>query len=133
MKIVFDIVYSLRTLQSFMEACDMTDRGKKQFSQTYTLTFEMEEGTEVTKEGVDEMMSETKKSIEQNKGNVVFIGFRSLRIQSIYIKEGIQTISNGQGWCLFKDLLEKLGYEVTTTKNMEVTSAKFILQPDIHM
>lgn len=131
MDIHFDLIYGHKRMQSLMRALDLTDKDKKLFGSCYTLTFDAKE--KLLKEEIEEVIEAVKESLIGAGAEIAFIGFRSLTIEAVYIRENIQTISNGEKWGLFKDVLEQLGYTVTTSSNMCVTSARFSKQPDFHM
>ena len=75
---------------------------------------------------VFEVLKSFLKAYEENKKQVVFLGLRSMDDKPVenfehYFMKGVQTISNGHKFGLFRDLLKGLGYHVEVDENMRVT------------
>jgi hypothetical protein len=133
-EITVDIISGNFLTNQFMHLVDCFESGKilgnpRQLKITLELT---QDGDEIKL--VDNFIHNLKSGLETDsdmfvKEVVSFIGIReidSIKNTSIpfYIKPGIQTISNGQKYYLFSKLLEQLGYEVTTSDQMYVLTAK---------
>lgn len=124
MKVILDIFEGDATLNSFMHSCDVFKKGKQ-----------LANGCQLEIEGepnVDKLTDTIKSAFEQNKRNVVFISVREVDGKLVnhypqYLKSGVQTISDGQKFGLFKDMLAQIGYEVKTNKHVVVEEAKLIL------
>lgn len=82
------------------------------------------------KPNLEKLCENLRAAWEEQGGYVVFAGINSINgIKSkghpVYFKEEVQSLSmvqnNDLGWGLFKEILEKLGYEVETDQTMHVT------------
>lgn len=133
MKLYFDVIAGHKHINAFMVACDVFDGGKKQLGVHYLITSTVEDDVVVSKEWADNIINVMKGGFESQSYNVSFIGFRSLSVDSTYIRQETQSISNGERWILFKNMLEGLGYTCTTTEYMTVLSAKYSRQPKVHI
>lgn len=135
---IVDMIYGDAMQNKFMHAADVFEAGKILGSH---------ERIKVRAEALDEdaknaflnnLIQSIKSALESEQKVVSFIAIReinliispeethSIKNTSIepYIKPNVQTISNGQQYSLFSDLLNKLGYEVTTSEYMHVLTAK---------
>lgn len=133
MTIIFDMFYGDKRLNEFMHAFDAFESGK-QLATYHPFKIEItpkmgEEGK--VKENIpkifDHLMENTAKEY-----NLVFLSIRSVddvptNEYPIYLKEGVQTISDGEKWGIFHKMLKRLGYDVKHSKRMEVTEAKLIV------
>lgn len=81
-------------------------------------------------ESLTDILNTIKDGLEKGKQNVIFIGIRSVDNKLpenpvVYIKLGVQTISNGENFTLFRNILLKLGYDVQTNEYMTVLSVSY--------
>lgn len=125
MKLYFDVIYSNKLLNDLMIAMDLFDQGKKNLGDVKQVVITISQEI-VHKHQIDQLIRGMVRIWSEEGKNIVFIGYRSLEFSSIHIKPGIQTISDGNKYGLFKDILTTLGYKVETTDIMEVISAIFI-------
>jgi hypothetical protein len=120
-----NIISGPRMQNDLMHGMDIFEKGKQLGKYNcYTLTFNTEDGTLPEPETMVKVMKE---GLEATDQNVIFIAIDSIGGQKVsdpkaYIKPDVNAISDGSSWFLFKDLLVKLGYEVTTDDHMCVTS-----------
>lgn len=128
MKLYFDVIYGNRQLNEFMVACDVFDGGKKQLGSWNVITIDTTDDYTLDEYHIHRTLEALREGFEKEGRNVSFIGFRSGKIDATYVKEGIQTISSGEHFQLFRDCLVKMKYEPTTDQYMQVTGAKYIPQ-----
>ena len=126
-KVVLDILYRNKManmVNRLMHIGDVFEKGK-QFVQFVEVSFVVERI-----EPLEEVVKKIKKNVE-SKGHVVFVGIRSIggvrpEKAIVYFDPEIQTLSmiedNTLKRCLFKDLLEHLGYKVEVDQSMHVTN-----------
>jgi hypothetical protein len=123
-EVVLDIFYGTKEakgINELMHALDVFEAGKR------LALFER-----LTVSGnpdVNKLPDNIKKSYEKAGGYVLFVAVRTIdgkkpKKLSAWFQDGIQSISDGNKWGLFKDLLEQLGYEVGTDEHMRVTTIK---------
>jgi hypothetical protein len=103
----------------FMHSADVFEGGK-QFATYMQLTV-------TGNPDLDKLCERIKDSFEQIGGYIIFAGIKSIdgvRVDKprAYFKEGVQTISNGHQFGLFRDKLITLGYTPETNKHMMVTA-----------
>ena len=133
MKIAFDCFYGDKKLNQFMHACDVFETGKQlaQFK-PFETTLTLEEGKETLS---DEEIEKVYNLLWEQTGkeyNLVFLAIRSVddvktnRFKP-FIKEGVQTLSDGKGWGMFNEMLERIGYDVEVSQFMQVTEAKLVI------
>ena len=118
-KIKVDIISQDRKMNVLMRAFDVFEESKK-FGTPWAIEIEYKPGR---KPNYKQLLKKTQKSIEQMDHLVFFIGFRNVKDAPSFVAPGINQISNGTHFMLFKDLLNMLGYEAETDQNMKVTSA----------
>jgi len=134
MKIIkIDVFYASETVKwmdEFMHAADVFEPGKR-------LALYMRMRCVSKKEAVNlrELCLSVSKAIKESGGCVYFIGVYDVDGVRVhphsFIMPGIQTLSflddNGEstGFSLFNDVLEQIGYTVTTTKQMEVVDVNY--------
>lgn len=124
MKITFETLLGDGTMNNFMHAGDVFEPGK-QLAEIKILTLTVEEPTNVLK-----ILETLWEGFKANQINGVFCAISAIDEVSnteypIFFKEGVQTISNGSTYCLFKDLLQHMGYDCETDQYMHVTSIKY--------
>lgn len=122
MNIEVVIVSGNKMQDEFMHAADVFEPGKK-LGESFTLKVT---GKNI---GISILTHNLKVALESEKQNVWFIALskvagRTPKKKYEIITPGIQTISNGNNWCLFKDVLAKIGFEVETDERMHVTKLK---------
>jgi hypothetical protein len=116
-----DAIFGDKNLNEFMHAVDMFEEGK-QLAEYCPLVITA--NSEVNLENVVENM---RKSLDSAGMNVVFVALKSVdgnKSEDIkaFIKPNVQTLSSGKKFGLFKDHLERIGYQVETDKYMHVLS-----------
>lgn len=120
--IILDVICGDKFTNDFMHYADVFEPGK-QLGTYHNITIKGE-GIKIA-----DICSNMKKALEKVGQNVTFIGISSINGRKLlnpmgYIKPKVQTISDGKNWCLFKSILEQLGYEVTTSEQMHVEIVK---------
>jgi len=128
MKVTLDIFEGDSTLNAFMHASDVFEKGK-QLAEASQLEFDIEVDGEPD---MDKIIENVKTVYETNKRNVIFLSIREVDGKKVnhyplYLKAGVQSISDGHKFGLFKDWLEHIGYETRTNEFMVVEEAKLIL------
>lgn len=105
---------------NFMHAVDVFEEGKH-----LARLFQME----VTgNPNLDKLCENIKNVYEKaSEGYVLFVAIRSIdnircKESQIFLKEGIQSISNGYKWSLFRNILLDMGYNPKTNEHMIVES-----------
>ena len=63
------------------------------------------------------------KGYKMKKHSVWFVGFPKLVDSPIFIEPGINTISDGRKWCIFAELLDRMGYDTITDERRCVMAA----------
>lgn len=118
--IILDVIHGEDKLNKFMHACDMFEDGKQLGEH---MRFEVKGNPDLDKLSVN-----MKELFEKADRNVSFVGIRTIdgvRVEpKAYFRPNTQSISDGHNFGLFKEMLEQLGYQVETTKFMQVTSVK---------
>ena len=122
MKIIVDTFIGDGKINSMMHACDVFENGK----QLATYSQVAVTGNDSIK--LDELVDNLKNAYEQAGSNVVFINIRSIDGKfnskyTPYIKHNVQTISTGNEYGLFDDMLRVVGYDVTTDEHRHVLTA----------
>jgi hypothetical protein len=121
--IILDVICGdkmMKLQNNFMHACDVFEKGKH-LGQHLQL--------EATgNPNMEKLCENVKNAYEQaSEGYVLFIAIRTIdgerckEPQAIFNK-GIQTISDGSNFGLFKNILKQLGYEAETNEYMMVES-----------
>ena len=126
MKIILDVIAGDKMRDKLMHSADLFEQGKILGEHN---TFEVN-GTKKIK--INEVTTNVAKAFEEG-GNLVvsFVGIRSIdgkpvKDAMVYLKPGVQSISDGHNWDIFKKLLNGLGYtKVETTEYMQVTSVNW--------
>lgn len=127
MEIILDVIsYGDRRQNEFMKACDVFEPGK--FLGAYSQM-------KVAGDTVDiaNLPTNISKAIEAAGGYALFVSVASIRsaddidveFPEPYFKKGVQTISDGKSFGLFKDCLEQIGYKVETDQYMHVTNVSY--------
>lgn len=122
MQIEFDILHGNKKLNHALHAWDLFEEGKQLFQ------FKRLQVTcDKTVDELPDLITKLKETISQEE-NVIFISIRSVdrKINSTippYIQQGVQTVSDGGKFDLFKNILEQLGYTVTTNEFVMVLTA----------
>lgn len=134
MTIEFDMFYGDKMQNDFMHACDVFERGKQlgtfsPFSMELTIEVGKEEKV---RENIQKIFDHFVEATKE-KYNLIFVSIRKIDGEPTnefqpYLKEGVQTISNGHGYGMFHEMLKKIGYEVEHSQYMEVTEAKLIIE-----
>lgn len=118
--IILDVIHGDHKLNAFMHASDVFEDGKQLGEH---MTFEVK-GTP----DLDKLCVNMKELFEKADRNVSFVAIRTIdgvRVEpKAYFRLNTQSISDGQRFGLFKEMLEQIGYKVETTKFMQVTSVK---------
>ena len=118
-KVVVDIISQDRKMNVLMRAFDVFEEAKK-FGTPWAMEIKYKPGS---KPNYKKLLKNTQKAIEKMDHLVFFIGFRNVKDAPCFVATGINQISNGKTFMLFKDLLNMMGYEAETDQNMRVTSA----------
>ena len=127
MKIILDVLAGDRQVNHLMHCADVFEDGKQLADYDQ---IEVDIALDIPKDmSASEFQDKMKLAHEKSGKNVVFMSI--IKLDGVptneyppYIMEGVQTISSGKKWGLFKDVLENFGYEVEHTDRMIVTSAK---------
>lgn len=130
MKLTYDMFYGDRQLNAFMHAADVFEKGKQLANfQRFDMEFELEEDSRVaTSEDIQKIFDHLREATTKEY-NLVFLSIRAVDGVATnefepYIKEGVQSISDGKGWGMFHEMLKRIGYDVEHTQFMQVTKAK---------
>jgi hypothetical protein len=119
MKLIIDAIIGDKFINDFMHSGDVFEQGKQLGKlETWEL-----EGENIL---VFEVLKPFLKAYKEDKKHVIFLGLRSMDGKPVenfehYFMKGVQTISNGHKFGLFRDLLKGLGYQVEVDENMRVT------------
>jgi len=129
MKIIFDLIAGDDQLNGFMHACDVFEAGKHLGDHIqFVADFEQKKEEDIDIPRVIEGMKDAVRKGDQ-KSNVIFLSVRQIdgvktNKYPPYIKEGVQSISDGEKWGMFHEMLDRIGYDVEHTQFMQVTEAK---------
>ena len=128
MKILLDVMYGDKMMNEFMHHADVFEPSK-QLAAHHQI--------ELTGENInlDKTCHVMFSALTSNDKNVVFVAIRSVDgiryvhddKETYYIMPGINSISNGHNWGLFKDHLLTLGYITKTDERMRVLEIDKIL------
>lgn len=123
MKIILDIIHGDKAQNEFMHHCDVFENSK-QLGNHEEICFSVEDGIDL-----DNLTTNLKDAYEKSGRNVVFVSVRQVGLTLTndyerYIMPNVSTISSGKKWGMFKDGLDKMGYEVETNERMQVTKVK---------
>ena len=122
--IVMDILFGdkmANKINGFMHAADMFEAGKQ---------FALFERVVVTGEpNIEKLPTNMRDAYEKAGGYLIFASVRTIDGNKpektiTWFKEGVQSISNGEKWRTFKEVLAKLGYDAETDEHMHVTKIK---------
>lgn len=124
MKIVLDVISHNNRLQNtFMQSCDVFEPGK------FIGSYEQYNITGNDSMDIEKLPTTIADAIFAAGGYALFVAVRSadaeIIVPNLYFKQGVQTISNGQKFGLFRDKLERLGYVVETDEFMHVTKVSY--------
>ncbi len=129
-EVILDVFTSNALQNDFMHASDVFEQSKQLASHDFVKI-------SGTPEMNFEKMAETVVNAYKEAGqNVVFVCIRMIdgvwcNKYPAYLMQGVNSISNGNQWGLFKDMLETLGYHVEYNERMQVLSAKLIINEPV--
>ena len=120
MKVILDIIHGNKTQNEFMHHCDVFENSK-QLGKHEELCVSGKDGIDI-----DNLTTNLKDAYEKSGRNVVFVSVKQVgstltNDYERYIMPNVSTISSGKKWGMFKDGLERMGYEVETDEHMRVT------------
>jgi hypothetical protein len=115
--IVLDVICGDKRINQFMHYGDVFESGK-QYGEYAEITIEGEPN-------LDKLPENIRTSLEAVGQDVLFVSIATIdgiapKKDYIFFKPGIQTISLGKKYSLFKDVLSVLGYNSITDKQMYV-------------